>query len=224
MVPPETTPVLSRYSHGDQRCPAKRSKYAFHRGSIIIVSFAERSGGGSLVVIDHPGVVIAGNYRCKNPMMTVGGLKHKSERCVRGALQDNRRFPGSINLQNDGGSCRSRARDQKATAICIPVPVVNRPLIQCDRPVFFAGSILNGKKVNAVIMMKIGESSAVRRKTPVVSSAADFHEFGADSALGVGGVVWLQMDWLQDMNLFQQVGPDVYARCKSLMLELFDTG
>jgi len=75
-------------------------------------------------------------------MMTIGGLNHELEWCVRGALQDNRRFPGSVDLQNDGRSRRSNAWDQKATAIRIPVAVIHQPFIQRDGFIFSGDSIL----------------------------------------------------------------------------------
>jgi hypothetical protein len=121
--------------------------------------------------------------------MTIGGLNHKLEWCVRGALQDNGHFPGPVDLQNDGRSRRSNAWDHKATAVPIPVAVVHWPFIQRNGLIFPGGSILNGKKVDAMVMRKIGERSAIGRKAPVVSLAADLQEFAADSALGVEGKI-----------------------------------
>jgi len=114
-------------------------------GAIIVVAVVALATTASKV-IDHPSIVVAMHNRSENPMTTVRGLYHELERCVHCALEDHRPYPGFVDLQNDRRPCRSRARDQKGTAIRIPVPVKNRPFIQCDRPLFFDGFILNGKK------------------------------------------------------------------------------
>lgn len=116
--------------------------------------------------------------------MTIGGLNHKLEWCVRGPVQHHRRFPGSVDLQDNGHPRRRNAWDQNATAVSIPVAVIHRPFIQRNGLILPGGSVLNGKKVDAMVMRKIGERSfccqtsslsLCSRSHPVSGAVAFFH-------------------------------------------------
>jgi hypothetical protein len=77
--------------------------------------------------------------------MAIGSLNHKLEWCVRGPLQHNRHFPGSVDLQDDGHPRRSNAWDQKSTAVRIPVAVIHLPFIQRDGFIFPGLLLWNGR-------------------------------------------------------------------------------
>ena len=109
-------------------------------------------------------------------MMTIGGLNHKLEWMLRGASRTTA-ASGFVDLQDNGRSCRRNAWNQKATAIGVPVAVIHQPFIQCDRFIYPKDFILNGKKSDAVTMRKIGERSAIGRKTPVVNDATGSKKF-----------------------------------------------